>query len=155
MLARTITLALCTVALSRATADTLERQLIGTWVAEEHRVPELALYLTFRPDRTLASRYRNGIRLRPSTWRVRGDQLIQHWWDGDVERIDVSRPVISDDRLSFGLHEARSRKRRGTWTERQRHVEAIAYKRCPMPPQASNHAMQRTPTRRSPHISDD
>ena len=137
MLARTITVALCTVALSHALADSLERQLIGTWLEENSSAPPaLTCYYTFRRDHTLARRYRNGDRIQPSTWRVRGDQLIEHWRVDDRERIDVTRPIIRGDTLSFGVHETRIQQRDGTW-KRGRWSSTSIYKRCATP-KASN-----------------
>jgi hypothetical protein len=143
MLARTITMALCTVALSHAIADSLERQLIGTWLEENSSAPQAwTCYYTFRRDHTLRRRYRNGDRIQPSTWRVRGDRLIEHWWAAGMEHIDVCRPIIRGDTLSFGVHETRIRERGGTWNRGRAAFPSI-YRRCATP-KASNQAMQRT-----------
>jgi len=144
MLTRTLTAAICTVAFSNVFAGALERQVIGTWLDENSSAPPaFNCYYIFRRDHTLIRQYRNGDRMQPSTWRVRGDEFIEYWRVDDRQRIDLTRPIIRGDTLSFGVHETRIQQRDGTW-KRERWSDTSRYKRVPTR-KASNHAMRRTP----------
>ncbi len=136
MLARTLILALFGLAFTNARAESLEHRLMGTWVSED--LGRLTLYVTFRPDHTCVSHQMDGTSAPKSSWWVRGDRLVEQWWDGAIQRRDVCRPVFRGERLWFGSHQGSHRLRDGTWSEPELWLTGVTFTRHLKPRKASN-----------------